>query len=167
MASVGMQLLHGVVLEQDVKTLIGLEVGEEHFGVNELELYDYIKKHVKKNGVIPHPNTIKDKLGIQVKKPVEPLCYYEGQLKDKFLQRELKKSVLAVSDELKIMQPNTALEILIKSATALVRRKYGNKIIDFRHAAKVVKAMYTQKQLEGDDTENVCPDADVELKSAP
>jgi len=140
--SAGMKLLHSILATGEVKGFLQLGVSSEHFGVNEVDIYDTIKSHIQKYGTIPAISTIEQKYGLSVVKPAEPTLYYVDELKNKYLHRELKTSILTASNHLKDMNPSEALEKLTSDLLSLSLNANQNKIMDFRESKDILMSLY-------------------------
>ena len=150
MSSIGLKLLSSVVGTGSIQEFIGLGLEERLFRGSEVEVFQFLNKHVMSFGVIPSVDTVLEKIGghALVDAP-EPPEFYLVEAEKRYIQSTLKKMITDTQECLVKQDPEAAFMKALEVISDLHLQKHRRHIIDFRDAADVVKAEYIkQKQMD-------------------
>lgn len=150
MSSIGLKLLSSVVGTGSIQEFIGLGLEEHLFRGSEVEVFQFINKHVMSFGVIPSVDTVLEKVGghalVDASEPPE---FYLVEAEKRYIQSALKKMITDTQECLVKQDPDAAFDMALNIISELHLQKHKRHIIDFRDAADVIKAEYIkQKQMD-------------------
>lgn len=152
---IGIKLVAGIMnSDNPLHTFYDLNLKEALFkGVGELELFDFVLTHIKRNGVVPHRDTVMDKLGVKIPNTVpEPPSYYFAEMLDRHVHQSLKTAIISASDTLNNKDPHKAFEELKRSLLGLHVDFNGKAIVNYsEEAATIVTNEIIKVNQLGDD----------------
>lgn len=125
----------------------------------ELPVYQFIVGHIQKHGVIPDVQTIAQHTGVDLSIiPVkEPSSYYRGLMSRRYVERQLKNTILQVQEDHfgdLNKDPREAIPILYEALGEIMRNSTQQEIVDYRKASPLLMAEY-KKDVFGDNSDNM------------
>lgn len=151
MSTVGKRLLSSLVYTNDLQQYIKLSLEPYLFKDTELPLYELMAAHIAKYGKIPSQSTIEDISGFEdalVDAP-EPPQFYMDEVEKRYLHNSLKATVQEASMLLTDKLSEAALDVIMKHASTLHRRKQRKHLFDFRESSDLIKDAYLAQKVMG------------------
>ena len=120
---------------------------------HEKPLLDFVRDFARKHGTFPQAQTVQAHTGIALPTPVEPPSYYLSVLRERHIEHEIKRAVIAVQSKLKAdnKDPAGALADLSSAVTNLQVEGQQHMLRDFRQAYDLLVPEYV-KQFTDDES---------------
>jgi replicative DNA helicase len=128
--------------ENGAREFMKIDPAPELFRGAEVEIYEFVKSHIQKHGVIPNRETVKKHLP-EVSLPSdvpEPPSYYHERIKKRHQHLTLKKALQDSAELLNNDDPEAAEEILFKTMIDLRRTEFRRRVVDYaQEGAGIIK----------------------------
>lgn len=136
----GLKLLGSIIETGSVHTLRELSV--ELFLDEEVELYDYMRRHYRRYGQIPAIATVEEELGIQIPRIDETAEFYIHRVHDRRLYNQIKDQYNDLKTCLRDYNMEAAKEVIAEMGAATRIARSSNDIRNLGEAMQDVMAEY-------------------------
>lgn len=128
--SIGLTLL-GSLSASSTKEFVKIQVPTDYLiGETEKKAFSVVLGHVLQYGKFPSPSTL-ESAGIVLPAASEPAQFYVDQMRDRWLHRNVKQTVLDIQGLLNAGNPMAAQTLLMDQAAALNCTMNSTRIVDF------------------------------------
>ena len=146
-ASLGLRYLAALCAEGDLEHYVGDGHTSHLFVSNETAAAGYLSTHVSKYGKLPSADTIEIHVDVDLPEVTEPPAYYLEHMKQRYLDRGLRKAVEASVELLKgdNKDPRAAVEEMLGHCIELVTKEKAAHLLDFRQAHDAILSEHVAK----------------------
>src|SRR5262245_36958178 len=145
--SIARSFIAAVIDKGSVPDLLAFGSIDHLFKGHEVDLWDFVKTHLKNHHVLPKPETVYAHTDEELPDPKEPASYWHELMVKRHIDIELKIALKEAAANLTAdnKNPEQALKIVTDKAMELLSRKFQRAVHDFREAYDLVIPDYVSK----------------------
>lgn len=152
MSSLGLEAIASILKHGSPESFIDQNFQDYHFRAAEKPVYEYVKEHLIKFGILPDETTIKKHVVSFEGFPTTPTQnpkYYMEQLSRRLIVDRLQAAVVEAQPYLSPQNstPEKGLEIIEREIINLTVQRHHKQIVDFRKAKEPIMADLKQKAI--------------------
>lgn len=131
---IGAKLLASLIEAGDTIRFHKAALSSKLFYGDEIELFEFVRKHVDKYNALPKMDTVVDQFG-PLPTVVEPTMYYLDQLEQRYAHKRLNKTLLDCSELMKMQDHWTALNLIMEAGIDIRGMRLRSNLSEFTHDA--------------------------------
>jgi len=148
---IGSSLLASLVEAQNLILYHKMALSEKMFFGDEVDLFRFIDKHVKKYSVLPKLETVKEQFS-DLPTPTEPAQFYSDQVTERFTHKRLNKALTECNEHMKDQDAWTAMTVVQGAIADILSTNARGGLVEFMATAyDSYMGAYIKHQMQTND----------------